>query len=204
MGCRVVTVSRTLAAGGEEVARAVADELGFRYVDREIIQWAAQKAGVSPGTIEKVEQSPSLIDRILKHLGNASSEFGAYHAPAFPPTQEYESIIGQVLKATAAIGDVVIFAHAAGIPLTGSDGLLRVLVTGSPKNRATRHATRTNQDQTKAAKAIEESDRERQSYLERFYGVQRELPSHYDLVLNTDNLPPATAAELIVNATRAI
>lgn len=37
MSHRVVCVSRALGSGGEEVAHLVAEELGFRYVDEEII-----------------------------------------------------------------------------------------------------------------------------------------------------------------------
>ena len=36
MECLVVTISRSLAAGGEEIGRLVAEELGSCYVDDEI------------------------------------------------------------------------------------------------------------------------------------------------------------------------
>ena len=42
---RVVCVSRTLGAGGEAIAFQVATELGYRYVDDEIVSRAAEVAG---------------------------------------------------------------------------------------------------------------------------------------------------------------
>ena len=36
-----------------------------------------------------------------------------------------------------------------------------------------------------ATKAVERSDWARADYLKRFYGIDRELPVHYDLVFNT-------------------
>ena len=38
------------------------------------------------------------------------------------------------------------------------------------------------------------------SYLQSFYQVKEELPTHYDLVINTDVLAPAQAVEAILAA----
>jgi cytidylate kinase len=36
--------------------------------------------------------------------------------------------------------------------------------------------------------------------MKRFYGIDAERPTHYDLVVNTDKLTPDDAARLIVDA----
>ncbi len=64
MEISVVSISRTLGAGGEEVGRPVADELSFRYVDEEVVVRASAQAGVSPATIAQTEHSQSLSERI--------------------------------------------------------------------------------------------------------------------------------------------
>ncbi len=51
MASKAVSISRTLGAHGEAVGRLVAAELAFRYVDNEIINKAAQRAGVSPEAV---------------------------------------------------------------------------------------------------------------------------------------------------------
>ena len=68
MEISVVSISRTLAAGGEEVGRLVAVELGFRYVDDEVVMKASAQAGVSPATIAQVEHSRSLSERIVQAI----------------------------------------------------------------------------------------------------------------------------------------
>ena len=40
-------------------------------------------------------------------------------------------------------------------------------------------------------------DAGRADYLKRFYGISEELPTHYDLVVNTDAVSVEQAAELI-------
>ena len=201
MDCKVISISRALAAGGEEIGRDVAARLNFRFVDDEIVARAAEKAGVSPQTIEKVERTPPLIERILQYIGTIPVEPAAYFPAQATVSPAYEAFIEQVIRETAAQGNVVIVAHGASIPLAGSHGLLRVLVTGSPESRATRLATSAGMDGSKAKKAIEASDHERREYLQRFYNV-REMPTHYDIVLNTDVLSLTAAVGLIAAAAK--
>jgi cytidylate kinase len=51
-----------------------------------------------------------------------------------------------------------------------------------------------------AAKSLEQSDKAREQYLRRFYGINRELPTHYDLVVNTERLAADRAVDAIVAA----
>ena len=86
---RVVCISRTLGAGGEQIAHDVATRLGYRYIDEEIIAIAAEKAGVSQAQIEKAEQSQPLVARILDTLASTpivtDSGYIAPLAPTAPP-----------------------------------------------------------------------------------------------------------------------
>ena len=59
MPARVVCISRTLAAGGEEIGQAVAERLGYRVIDAEIIQRAAEKAEVDPQACRRRPSSGS-------------------------------------------------------------------------------------------------------------------------------------------------
>ena len=56
--------------------------------------------------------------------------------------------------------------------------------------------------EAEARKAVDESDRQRRGYLRRFYDLRQELPTHYDLVVNTDVLTPPLAARLVLAAAR--
>ena len=47
------------------------------------------------------------------------------------------------------------------------------------------------------ARAVSDSDAGRADYLKRFYGISEELPTHYDLVVNTDAVSVEQAAGLI-------
>ena len=100
---------------------------------------------------------------------------------------------------TADRGEVVIVAHAASFALADEPDVLRVLVTGSPESRV-RRLVEEGRSEAEAKEQVAEGDRARASYLKRFHGVREELPTHYDLVANTDRLSVDAAAEIVLSA----
>lgn len=207
MAYHVVTIARTLGAGGEDVGRAVAAAMGFTYADDEIISAAADRAGVSEAAIAKAEQRPGLIARILDSMGSVPIDPSVYYGqalsvPVVDAPAGYDELIRDVIVSTAGRGKVVIVAHGSGICLAGTAGVLRVLVTASPEARAARVAAATGADPARTKKAVADSDNQRQDFLRRFYSVKQELPTHYDLVVNTDVLTVSDAAKLVAAAAR--
>jgi len=203
MALRVVTIAMTTGARAEQVGRLVADQLGFRYVNDEIIDRAAEHAGVSRREVAEVERSPSLISRIMTAIGSGPLiEHGAglLAAEEIDASPSYRRLIQEVIREVAAQGNVVILAHGASILLAGAPGLLRVLVTASPATRAGRLVAESGQDERQAAREIQRTDRERRGFFKRFYNLDEELPTHYDVVVNTDVLSPEAVARMIAYA----
>ena len=201
MAKRVVCISRARGALGEQVGQAVAQRLGLRLVDEEIVADAAAKENVDPDLVADAEQRKSLVHRIL--MGLASSGAEAYVAPVQSEIlgrERYRELIREAIVQTAGEGDVVIVAHAASYPLAGAQGVLRVLVTGSPEVRARRLAEEEGVDEEEGEKIRKRSDGNRADYLRRFYDVDEELPTHYDVVVNTDELTPEQAAVVVAAA----
>ena len=192
MQCNLVTIARTGGAGGEELGAAVAKALGFRYVDSEIIDLAATKAGVSATVVAQAEGRKSLLTRMLENL--ALSNFAAPDAPiaVMEAMPDYERVVVDVIREVASQGKVVIVAHGASIPLAGMPGIFRVLVTASTTTRAARMPG--------GQKAVSDSDKSRADFLRRFYHLDHELPTHYDLVVNTDVLGTAQATAAVLGA----
>jgi hypothetical protein len=203
VGAAVITIAMIPGSHGDEIGRRVAGALGFRYIDDQIIDRAAERAGVSRRMVDAVEHSSSLVARILDAL--SLSTVGQLPVP--PPgalgdeSPAYRALIQQVIRETAAEGNVVIFAHAAGMLLAGMPGLLRVLITASAETRAARLHEAEELDAGAAARRVAHDDRERAAYFKRFYNLNQELPTHYDLIINTDALTMEQATNLVLCAT---
>jgi cytidylate kinase len=112
------------------------------------------------------------------------------------------AVIVEAIREVAERGRVVIVSHAASIPLAGRRDVLRVLVTASEETRAQRAARDGLSSPADSARFVRDNDAGRADYFQRFYGIERELPTHYDLVINTDALTAEEAADVIVAAAR--
>jgi hypothetical protein len=187
----------------------VADTLGFRLVDEQIVQHAAESNGVSVDELADAERRTKVIDRLLTNLtiaGGAAgltAGAGAIDLTVGSDPKSLRALIQKSIHETAERGDVVIVSHAASYALATRDDVLRVLVTASPETRAGRAARAGSLDGKKAAKAVADSDAHRAAYLKRFYGVSNELPTHYDLALNSDSLSVELMSDLVVRAASA-
>jgi cytidylate kinase len=213
MSKSVVCISRTVAAGGETIGKMVAEKLGFRYVDEEVLTRASEKAHVDLALVAEEEHRKSILTRLLEAMamGPAADSYlpiageGVYYMVGAPvvlhPLQDdLRALIREAIKEIAARGSAVIVAHAASMALAGRADVLRILVTASEKTRAGRLTG--DLSESDALASVRTSDRDRRDYLKRFYEIKEELPTHYDLVLNTDALKPEQAVDVIVSAAR--
>lgn len=190
----------------------VADSLGYRLVDEEILQQAAESSGVSVDELADAERRTKVIDGLLRNLAIAGGAAGvmspggsaAVDIGSGADSKSLRALIQKSIHETAAQGDVVIVSHAASYALSGSDEVLRVLVTASPETRADRTGQSASLDVKKAAKVVADSDAARAAYLKRFYGVGDELSTHYDLALNSDSLSIELMSDIVTRAATAI
>jgi CMP/dCMP kinase len=214
MDLQIVCISRALAAGGEDIGQTVAQRLGFRYVDEQIITRAARQAQVDPALVAATEHRQPLLQRLLAKLPAAHDVAGPLSMATGVPLDavalgstgpradpdDLRTLIRAAIHEVARAGRAVIVAHAASMALTGTAGVLRVLVTASPETRARRLAAEQGMTEPDATAAIAASDRERREYFQRFYKIAQELPTHYDVVINTDVLTAEQAANIIASA----
>ena len=172
MNRTVICISHDTGADGTELGRLVADRLGFRLVDEEIITRAAENQKVNVDDLADVERRKSLLNRILREAavgaatGPAEMYVTAYAAEPQPGKNSLRQLIRQSIKETADEGDVVIVSHAASYALADRDNVLRVLVTASPGTRAGRLVDANGLDEKQAKKSIDANDAGRADYLD--------------------------------------
>jgi dephospho-CoA kinase len=201
-----VCISSQDGAGAQEAANLAAKWLGFRLIDEDIVTRAAVEAGVDQQVVADVERRKSALVRLVEGLGSSGMAAGYVLAPPRDTgsdqaaSEELRGLIRSVIEETAAAGCAVIVAHAASLALAQRDDVLRVFVTASPDTRRRRFAAALGLDEREATRILKRSDAGRADYLKRFYNVSEELPTHYDIVVNTDKLTPEDAARLIVQA----
>jgi cytidylate kinase len=208
----IVCVSHLTGAEGEAVARGVAERLGFRYLDEEIIERAAAWADLDPAVVGEVERRKSLMKRIGEAIraesmpsrpdASAQRRSGDAAVRERPSDEDLRALVRDAIRDTATEGNIVIASHAAAMVLADRDDTLRVLVTASESTRAKRVASVQHLGERPAEKLVADADASRADYLRRFHNVDRELPIHYDVIVNTDVLTPEVGADIVALAAR--
>jgi cytidylate kinase len=207
VACRVVCISRADGAGGGAIGRLVAEQLGYEYVDEEIVARAAAKGGISAGEVADEERRRSAVQRLLtemsRSVGAESFGMAGLVGTQFEETPDaIRAVVKDAIEEVGGRGNAVIVSHGASFVFPGQEDVLRVLVTASPETRARRLGQTRELAPRDAEKAVKGADAARADYLRRFHGVPDELPTHYDLVVNTDVVTVERAADLVVLAAR--
>ena len=202
-----VTVSRQYGAGGSEVARRVAEQLGWTVVDKEFVGAVAARAGVPVEAVAAHEERvPSLMARLARALAVSSPEMFVPLAETGgePDETTLVAVTERVVREAAAHGRVVLVGRGGQAILSGTprEEALHVYVTAPRAERVRVVAARLGVPEPEAARTVDTTDADRDRYVQRHYRRRRDDPANYHLVVNTALLGYDGAADLIVAAAR--
>jgi cytidylate kinase len=196
----VVTVSRQYGAGGRRIGPAVAQALGFVFVDREIAEEAARRIGLDPKVAEaRDERAPAVVEEI--GLALAAATPGYVTIPELDD-RTLADATRRVILALAEAGGYVILGRGSQAILAGRPDACHLSLVGERSDRARRVAEWQGIDEKEASALCERVDAERANYVRRFYGRHIADPLLYDVVLNTSQLSPDLATALAIETAR--
>jgi cytidylate kinase len=201
----VVTVSRQYGAGGLRVAPAIAEALGFRFVDREVTEQAARRLGVDPGVAEgKDERAPAIVEELGMALAAAAPPFGGGPAPQIHGLDDraLADAARRIIVSMADAGGYVVLGRGGQAALAGRPDACHISLVGDVHDRAERIMRSQGIDEREALARCERVDGERAGYVHRFYGVDIRDPTLYDAILNTSGLGTDGATEIAVAVCR--
>ena len=165
----LVVISREMGSGGTQVGKAVAERLGYRFVDREVILDVAHRYDIQEEKLARLEESkPTFWERFNKDR------------------DRYLAFLRAAVCGFAVQDNTVIGGRAAPLLLKGIDHALRVRITAPLTVRAARVAEEEHINQAQAEAKIKRYDTESAARLTWLFDTDCSLPIHYDLVLNTE------------------
>jgi cytidylate kinase len=182
-----ITISRQLGSLGTPIAREVAQRLGYRMVWRQVINEAARRAGAPEVALATIDELRLLDLR-----------------PSQEALRAYERAVREVMEDEAAEGQVVIVGRAGQVILRERPDVLHVRIIAPPAVRVQRIASLQEISPPAARAQMEQSDRTRRDYLRHTHDVAWNDPQLYDVVLNTERMTVASAADLICHAMRRV
>ena len=203
----LITISRQYASGGTQVAKLVADGLGWQLVGNALIDEVARRAGIPPEEVQaREDRPPSFVERLARV---ASAQLPDLFLPAPQIGQPIGE--GNLVRVTrsvvceiAAQGHCVFVGRASAAVLAWREDALHArLVAGAEFRRRVAIGVM-GVPEKDAAAVVERRDANRIRYHREYYARNCDDPRHYDLVLNTERLGFSGAADQIVHRARAL
>lgn len=176
----IITISRQIGSGGDEIAARLAAELGFTLVDHALLVELLKAQDLSQSDAEAVDQEE-------RSTAQAQSQ----------ADQVYADLLPTLITDLATEKDLVVLGCGGQCLFRGYPGALHVRAVAAAKERARRLADQRGIDEHSAICLIEESDEARQRFIRSHYAEDIDAAVHYDLVINTDRLSVEAAMRLI-------
>jgi hypothetical protein len=186
-----ICISRKLAVGAVEIADLVAEKIGYRVVDQQILQHIATHASLSEKTVAIFdERYPGKITELVTL---------AFGEKAFIKSDYTKQLFSSVY-AIAAFGPTIFVGRGVHL-LLSREKVLVVRIISSVKSRIQRLVSLMNISKEEAAKQIRELDQQQTAFFKEVYNKKDASPYEFDLVINCDYVKePRSVAEIILSA----
>jgi cytidylate kinase len=164
----IITISRQMGSGGTYIGYLAAKELGFRYLDREILQQAADKLGIEPGMLERYDgRSASLMENIVQSFCFSTPEMTTLPPLRKPVySKELFALESKIMKEVADDCNAVIIGRGGFYILKDRPDTIHIFVHAPLDYRIERIMKEQKiAAKRKAQKIIEESDQERTKFI---------------------------------------
>ena len=201
----VITISREVGSGGRTVGRKLAEKLGVRYCDKQLIKKLTEMFGLNTSEIESIKGRKKswledLFSRITPEFG--SEMFipkGVEYAPEVTSNEifNYES---QVLQSLTEESSCVIAGRSGFFVLKDHPNTLDVFIHSSKPTRVARIMRKQELSEKEAEEVICRVDKARENYIQKYASTSRYDLRNYDIVLNMDYLTEDEAVEVILKA----
>jgi len=178
----IITITRGLHSGGEEIAENVAQALGARCVSGEVLAEAAKTYNVPEEKISQVfEKSPSFWERMTESR------------------RIYVAYVQATLADWARDDNLVYHGNAGQELLREVPHALKVRLMFPVERRVRRIMEQFGHERERAERMVEQIDEERTKRTRYMFNSDWRDPSRYDMVLRLERIRPEDAQRLIID-----
>lgn len=186
-------------SGGKEIGKKVSDELGYTFLDKQLITEAAKKSGYDESVFEKVDEvaTNSLLYSLV--LGT----YGANAAGAMPDNDKLFGLQAEIIRDTAKEKNCVVIGRCADYVLREEPHLIKIFLKADMDFRVERfRSLYTTPEGKKPEDIINKTDKKRASYYKFYTGNLWKDMNNYDLVINTGKVGIDNAVATIIDYVR--
>ncbi len=212
----VITISRQLGSGGDEIAEHVRQMLQFRIFDKELIARATLESGISDQEVIDYSEANYKVRGFFDRLFGLSRQVGKVQVwkenaagvrttEAVPLTEENAvALVQKAIKMACQEGKIIVVGRGGQALLHDCPNALHVRIEAPLEDRIQRVKAQYKIKRRPASEMIEARDEASADYVKRYYNVNWADPYLYHIVINTGKVGFEAAGRLIVDAVRQL
>lgn len=176
----IITLSRQVAARGDEVALEIEKKLGYKFVTRKDIEKKIVELGFPESKMPKYdERKPGFFASLAKDR------------------DLYINLTHYAMLDAARANNTIFIGRGAFVLFKPVDNNISVRIVSDEKTRISRLMEEFSWTEKQALQRINESDANRDGFHKNFYNVEVNAPENYHLVVNTGLLTEAQSAQFV-------
>ena len=182
---KIITISREFGSGGKEIAKRLADELGYAYYDSEIIKLLAKETNMSEEYIENISERG-----VYPYAFQFAKSFAMYSAMQ---NNQTEILVKQakILKQIAQKGNSIIVGRGADTILKDYNPM-KIFVYADLESKINRCKQKAKEDENLTDKELEKKikniDKNRKELNNLISNTEWGKKENYNLCINTSNI----------------
>ena len=204
----VITLSREVGSGGRTIGRKLAERLGVRFSDKELVGALQAKLNLTAERIEEMKgKKKRWLDDFIQLVApvpmsgmivDGESDYITEYNLSKDVNDVFEAE-KEILNGIADQGSCVIAGRSGFFVLKNRPNKVDILITASRENRIARIMRKQNLSREQAEDVINSVDKARDNFVKRYTGQSRYDARNYHIVLNMDYLTEDKAVDLIMS-----
>ncbi|MBQ5911228.1 MAG: cytidylate kinase-like family protein [Clostridia bacterium] len=182
----VIAIGREFGSGGREIAEKVAEKLGIKMYDKELVSLVAKNSGMSEDVLHEVDETAT--NSFLYALSSgafAGTSVLSSGVASLPITDKAFINASQIIKDIAEKEPCVIVGRCAESILAGRENMLTVFIHADIEKRIARIMETENKTRDEAIALIKKVDKKRAAYHNYYSDTRWGARNAYDLCLNS-------------------
>ena len=204
----VITISREVGSGGRTIGRKLAEKLGVRFSDKELVDELQKKLNLTVSSIEELKgKKKRWLDDFIQMVApvpmsgmlvDGDSDYISEYNLSLSVNDVFEAE-REILNGIADEGSCVIAGRSGFFVLKDRPNKVDILITASRDKRIARIMEKQNLSRQKAEEVIDSVDKARDNYVQRYTGQSRYDARNYHIVLNMDYITEDQAVAMILS-----
>ncbi|MCI8514832.1 MAG: cytidylate kinase-like family protein [Lachnospiraceae bacterium] len=195
----IITIGRECGSGGRMIGMKLAERLGIKAYDKELLLLAARESGLSKEILEHHDEKPTNSFLYSLVTDNFSSGYAAAGYFDMPLNQKAFLAQFDTIKKLADQESCVMIGRCADYALADYPNVVRVFVSGNTEDRLklTKEAFEVSDGKVKDFMC--KTDKKRASYYNYYTNQKWGSAASYDLCINSSAVGYDGAVDTILN-----